>query len=88
MRNRNEVNLRMFTVKVVCEDHNEGKEYTFERTILTHSREDLREALDSMYGCWYEVKNFTYSEVEDFTMTKRAMKQITQDVVNNQLELI
>ena len=68
--------MRIYNVTTVLkEPFSKDKEQVKKDTVILSDSDDLKEFVQMMYGCWFDIVKFDYEEADVIHISKSYIKQ-------------
>jgi hypothetical protein len=67
--------MRIYNITTIVKEHSKTKEQVKKDTVILANNDDLKEFVQMMYGCWFDVISLEYEEANMVHISKNYIKQ-------------
>jgi hypothetical protein len=67
--------MRIYNITTVVREHSKAENQVKKDTVILADNDDLKEFVQMMYGCWFDVISFEYEEANMVHISKNYIKQ-------------
>ena len=73
--------MRIYNITTIVKEHSKAKEQIKKDTVILADNDDLKEFVQMMYGCWFDVVKFDIEEANVVHISKNYIKQEALKVI-------
>ena len=67
--------MRIYNITTIVREHSKAKEQFKKDTVILADNDDLKEFVQMMYGCWFDIIRFDAEEANMVHISKNYIKQ-------------